>query len=228
MTASRDSTSWSVVFGTARGVPEAQVRFHERYEALIRAYLAARWRLDRAHERVANATQEVFLRCLAPGGALQRVDPARPAGFRAYLLGVVTNVAQEVERQDRRHHAVRLDATDSGVDVADPVQSASIAFDRAWAELLLCEAWGVVAERLLRKPSGPQRLQVLRMRYLEDLPPEEIRQQLGLADLRDVYRIAATGRYQFRIALQQTVASYYPELDPAAVEAKCRQLVELI
>ena len=225
MPAPHDSTTWSIVLGTAQGQADAQARFHARYESLIRAYLAARWRVDLQHERVANATQEVMLRCLAPDGALSRVDRSRPSGFRAYLLGVTTNVAREVERQDRRHQGERLDGSGASIDPTDAACSAATSIDRAQAAEILREAWGIVAEWLLRKRSGQLRLDVLRLRYLEDLSSSEIRERLGLPYLRDVHRILATGRYQFRRALLHAVARRFPELTPPEVVARCEHIV---
>ena len=40
-----------------------------------------------------DVVQEVFVTCFKEDGPLSRADPERPGGFRAYLYGVVRNVA---------------------------------------------------------------------------------------------------------------------------------------
>ena len=50
-----------------------------------------------------GTVQEVFVACFRDGGALQRAQPDRRGGFRAYLYGIVRNVARRFEdRQARR------------------------------------------------------------------------------------------------------------------------------
>ena len=46
-----------------------------------------------------DVVQEVFLACFKEDGPLSRADPERPGGFRAYLYGVVRNVARGVEKK---------------------------------------------------------------------------------------------------------------------------------
>ncbi|MFM1872624.1 MAG: hypothetical protein RL398_2046 [Planctomycetota bacterium] len=228
MPSSSESTSWEIVHDAAVGRPAAQDAFVRRYEPLVRRYFAGRWRLDRDHERVANAAQDVLLRCLSPGGPLTRLDPTRPSGFRAFLYGIVLNAAREHERAERRHRGTPLDEERTAAEVPADGPTASVLFDRYWAEGLVRRAWELVADRLRSKRDGELRLAVLRLRYVEDLAPEVIRSQLSLPSVRDVHRLAATGRYQFRLALLGTVAAEYPELDPAQVEAKCLQLLDLL
>ncbi len=223
-----DSTSWSLVLGAARAVPEERDRFCARYEPVIRAYFSARWRLPVQHDRVSDGSQEVFVRCFQPGGALERVDPKRPAGFRAYLRGLVSNVASEIERRRRRRAVVELGPDSELCDVVGSARTASAAFDHAWAAMVTAEAWRVVAGRMLTKREGSERLAVLRMRYVDGIKPREIQRELGFEDVDDVYRIIATGRYQFRIAMLSVMASYYPDLSPLELEEKCQELTELL
>ncbi len=218
-----DSTNWSLVMGAANAVPSDRDRFAQRYEPVIRAFLAARWRLSGHHERIDDATQEVFLRCFQDQGALHRVDRQHASRFRAYLRGVVNNVASEMERR-RRRGPRECSAID---DIEKDQATLSRAFDRAWAEMVTAEAWELVARRLLDKRTGEQRLHVLQLRYIDGLAPREIGSRLGL-DPADVYRIIATGRYQFRIALLTIMSGYYPDAEPRVLEDKCRELVELL
>ncbi len=220
-----DTTHWSDIADVLRGDAGARERFCARYEPLIRAWLVARWRCSSADDRVANTTQEVLLRCLRSDGALAGVErDARR--FRAYLWGVVTHVAQESKRQVARDRAEPF--RPSEVALPAPGDSAATLFDRAFAQTLIGEAWSAVEARLMRKPSGAERLAVLQLRYREDLPAEEVRARLGLASVRDVHRIAALGRYHFRHALLATVARHYPALTPHQVEVKCKQIVALL
>jgi DNA-directed RNA polymerase specialized sigma24 family protein len=101
------------------------------YLPVVKAYLAARWR--GAEHEADDAAQDVFVECFRAGGLLQKADPERDGGFRAFLLGAVRNVA-------RRHETHRrIDAqlpADLPADDTGPAE----AFDRAWARSLLKEA----------------------------------------------------------------------------------------
>src|SRR5262249_29726394 len=116
--------------------------------------------------------QEVFLACLRPGGALDRLDPDRPGGFRPFLYGVVRNVALHVETRQARERPPadvdldRLPADDPGL---------SRLFDRAWARALMREAGDLQAEQARAKgPAAVRRVELLRLRFQEGLPVREI------------------------------------------------------
>ena len=64
-----------MILGAAAKQPADQERFAVIYTPLIRAYLAARWRLPLEHEEVGDATQEVLLQCFRDHGALETLDP---------------------------------------------------------------------------------------------------------------------------------------------------------
>jgi DNA-directed RNA polymerase specialized sigma24 family protein len=123
-----DSTSWSLVLGAAAAIPKDQEEFGRRYGPLVRSYFAARWRLSTQHERIADASQEVFLRLFSPCGPLTRVDQQRPSGFRPFLRGVLQNVAAELERRARRDRTAPLDHETIPIDHSE--QSPADAFDR--------------------------------------------------------------------------------------------------
>src|SRR5258705_5058820 len=94
-----DSTSWSIILGAAAKRPADQERFARVYTPLIKAYLAARWRLPADHEDVGDGAQEVLLQCFRQHGALDSVEPGQGSGFRAFLYGVTRNVAAMAERK---------------------------------------------------------------------------------------------------------------------------------
>src|SRR4051794_37515406 len=94
---SPDLTCWTVIRGAARGDARDRDDFARRYEPVVRAYLTARWRSSGRLGWLDDAVQEVFVECFRRGGALDRVEPDRPGGFRAFLYGVVRIVALRAE-----------------------------------------------------------------------------------------------------------------------------------
>src|SRR5690348_5823351 len=138
-------TCWTVVRAAAAGDGAARDRFARRYEPVVRSYLAARWRGSALLAQLDDAVQEAFLVCLKPGGALDRLDPDRPGGFRPFLYGVVRHVALHFETRQARERPPadfpdldRLPCDDPGL---------SCLFDRAWARTLMREAAELQARR---------------------------------------------------------------------------------
>src|SRR4051812_16682848 len=108
-----DVTCWTVIRGAARGEPRDRDDFARRYEPVVRVYLAARWRSSERIRTLDDAVQEVFVECFRGGGALDRLDPDRPGGFRAFLYGVVRIVALRAESARARGKVrVPIDACD--------------------------------------------------------------------------------------------------------------------
>ena len=221
-----DSTSWSLIFGAAAAVPEDREEFGRRYGPLVSSYFAARWRVPISHERVADASQEVFLRIFSPGGPLERVDKRRPSGFRAFLRGVLRNVAAELERRARRDSAAPLDSAAPPVDASE--RSPSDAFDRVWAEMITDAAWDLMRKRARGDRWAGWRLQVLGHRYVDDMSCEEIAAAIGELSVDQVYRLLSAGRDQFRRSLMTVLAAHHPELLPHELEQKCREVLEAL
>lgn len=221
-----DSTSWSVVLGAAAAVPEDQEEFGRRYGPLVRSYFAARWRLSTQDERIADASQEVFLRIFSPGGPLTRVDKERPSGFRPFLRGVLHNVAAELERRHRRDRTSPLDSNVLPIDHSE--QSPSGAFDRVWAEMITDAAWELMRQKAKGDRWAQWRLQVLGHRYVDDMSCEQIAAEIGELAVDQVYRLLAAGRSQFRRALMTVLAAHHPELLPEELEQKCREVLEAL
>src|SRR5262245_14743702 len=104
---SPDSTCWTVLRDAAAGASTAREAFAGRYESMVRAYLAARWRASPLAQELDDAVQEVFVECLRHGGGLERVRPDRAGGFRAFLYGLVRNVALRFEQRRAQGEARR-------------------------------------------------------------------------------------------------------------------------
>lgn len=206
-----DSTCWTMLSLARAGDVRAREAFALRYLPLVRAYLGARWTSPMLRERLDDAVQDAFLECLRGGGALERLDPSRPGGFRAYLLGVLRNVARRAE--ERLTKARGRSAL--GVDLDDlPAEDESLAqaLDRAWAQAMLREA----AERqrasaALAEERGQKgalaRVELLRLRFQEGLPIRDIAVRWGVAP-EGLHREYAKARHEFRTALEATLADH--------------------
>ena len=95
-----DETCWTMIRDAAAGETAARDRFAHRYQPALEAYLRARWRgMTRLLGEVEDATQEIFVECFRSGGALEKAEPGRPGGFRAFVYGVARNVARRTESQ---------------------------------------------------------------------------------------------------------------------------------
>jgi RNA polymerase sigma factor (sigma-70 family) len=225
--AHHDTTSWSLILGAAARRPEDQERFAALYTPLIKAYLAARWRVPHEHEDVGDAAQEVLLQCFRPDGALERVEPGRASGFRAFLYGIVRNVAAMAERKRSRIHETQ--AASSGV-FEQPAHEASLSqvFDRGWAEVVVREARSLLHRRsMIRGGTGALRARALELRYQGGLPPREIAPRLGL-DVKQVYRLLEDGQIDFQEALLEVMATQVPGASRQELEAKCVELLQLL
>jgi RNA polymerase sigma factor (sigma-70 family) len=222
-----DPTCWTVVRGAARGDPRDRDDFARRYEPVIRSYLAARWRSSDRIRALDDAIQEVFVECFRGGGALDRLEPDRPCGFRAFLYGVVRVVALRAESaRARGKEQAPPDGYDPGQVVADDT-SLSLAFDRAWARALMTEAAGRHAEDAEKAGEAARgRVELLRLRFHDGLPVREIARLRG-CDPDAVHRDYARARQEFRAALAAVVAFHHPGA-PAEVERECAGLLDLL
>lgn len=86
-----------------------------------------------------DATQEVFVESIKPGGVLEQADPNR-GDFRGLLYGVVRNVARRFE--ERAARACRNGQLESIYldDLPDQAEELSRMFDRTWAQSLMQNA----------------------------------------------------------------------------------------
>jgi RNA polymerase sigma-70 factor (ECF subfamily) len=121
-----ESTCWTVIRAAAAGSPADREELARRYLGIVRAYLAARWRGSGLRPDLDDAVQEVFVECFRQGGALEAAGAGRVPGFRAFLYGVVRNVARRFESRPVRAAAPLpdIEANEEGL---------SGFFERSWA-----------------------------------------------------------------------------------------------
>ena len=196
---SQDSTSWTLVGDAAAGGEEPRAEFVKRYEPVVRAYLAARWRGSWLLQELDDTTQEVFIECLRGGGLLDRARADLPGGFRAFLYGAARNVALRVESRQARQGQVGREQADFEA-IASGEDSLSRVFDRAWAKAVVREA----AERqaVLAAESGEsavRRVELLRLRFHEGMPIREIA-RLWAMDTAVLHHEYARARQEFLTA----------------------------
>jgi RNA polymerase sigma-70 factor (ECF subfamily) len=221
------STCWTVLRGAAAGDAAARSEFAARYSPLVRAYLAARWRGSPLIRELDDAAQDVFVECLRHGGALDRADPGRPGGFRAFLYGLVRNVALRAEQGQARRLSREMPAADPGPGAQADESSLSRAFDRAWARAVMREAAERQAERARREGDAAlRRVELLRLRFHDGLPVREIA-RLWSADAASLHHEYARARREFKAALLDVMTFYHPG-SPADAERECAELLGLL
>ncbi|HVS37754.1 MAG TPA: sigma-70 family RNA polymerase sigma factor [Gemmataceae bacterium] len=222
--ATPESTCWTVIRAAAAGGAAERDAFARRYEPVVRAYLASRWRGSPHLRDLDDAVQEVFVECFKPAGALDRADLGRD--FRPFLYGVVRHVALRVERQRARRpeQAANGRAFD---DVPDPEESLSRIFDRAWARALLREAAQLMEAKARSAGEAAQRrVELLRLRFHDGLPIRQIADRWN-ADPAVLHHQYAQARQEFKAALVEVVAFHHPA-SAAAVEQECVGLLSLL
>ena len=210
-----DGSGWSVIRGAAEGNPKSRREFTHLYEPVIRTYLLARWRRTPLYEQIDDAAQDCFADCFRDGGAFIGVDSDQSGGFRAFLYGVVRNIARRQEE--------KRGADNEGLPVAD--ESLSRIFDRAWALAVVNQAADLYAERA-REQGGVsmRRLELLRLRFGENMRLWEIADawKEDPAKLEAEY---AQGRSEFKAALREMLRTLHPD---GEVEAECDHLLALL
>jgi RNA polymerase sigma-70 factor (ECF subfamily) len=218
------STCWTVIRGAAAGRAADRDEFARRYNPVIRAYLAARWRCSPCWQHLDDAIQEVFVVCFQPDGVIERADPSHVGGFRAFLYGVVRNVALRVEERRARERSHRPPVEVPLERLADNDTDLARVFDRAWARALLREA---AMRQMDRAPdeAARQRVELLRLRFHEGLPIREIARRWN-AEPAVMHRDYAKARQEFRAALLEVVAFHHP--NETNVEQVCRELTTLL
>jgi RNA polymerase sigma factor (sigma-70 family) len=219
-----ESTCWTVIQAAAAGSPADREAFARRYGPVARAYLAARWRSSPCLHDLNDAVQEVFVECFKQGGVLDRAVCGR--GFRAFLVGVVRNVARrfEAERGRQRERQAPGDMDLEGV--ADDETTPTRAFDRAWARALLRDAARRLEQHAAADAAARRRVELLRLRFYEGLPIREIARRWQ-ADAAVMHHEYARARVEFRAALAEVVAFHRPGT-PAEIEQECANLLSLL
>jgi RNA polymerase sigma-70 factor (ECF subfamily) len=215
-----ESTCWTVIRAAAAGSPAGRDELARRYFGVVRAYLAARWRDSARRPDLDDAVQEVFVECFRQGGALEAAGAGRVPSFRAFLYGVVRNVARRFEIRPLR-------AAGPLPDVAAHEESLSLLFDRTWAQAIMAEAARWQRRRAEeRGPEAVRRVELLRLRFEDNLPIREIAKRWGVpaAGLHHAYALA---RQEFKAALLEVVAFHHPG-SPAEVEQEAAGLLKAI
>jgi len=207
---SADSTCWTLVEAAAAGRREEREEFARRYHAPVEAYFRARWAGTRYIQEVEDGVQELFLECFREGGVLQRTVKGGARGFRAFLYGAVRNVALRIERRGGRLKE-RQTPGERGLDaVAVDDASLSRVFDRSWVLALLGEAVRRHAEEAKsRGEAAARRVELLRLRFQENLPIREIATLWGVAASL-LHHEYARAREEFKEALLAVVAFQCP------------------
>jgi len=220
-----DTTCWTMIEGAARGVREDLDRFIHLYGPVIRAYLRARWREGALREEVEDASQEVFLECFRQQGVLAGIAPAAIGSFRAFLLGVVRNVARRAEKRRARKREVQPPTTFEVDHLMADEQSLSRVFDRAWASALLVEAVDRQTERarLRNDDRAENRVELLRLRFQEGLTLPEIAERWGVSP-GVVKGQNARALEEFEAALREVIAFH----EPGAHDAGADELERLL
>lgn len=214
-----DATCWTLIRDAAGGDAAARERFARVYSPVVAAYLAARWRGTR-HDPD-DAAQDVFVECFRAGGLLDKADPDRDGGFRAFLLGAVRNVA-------RRHEARIRPAGSLPPDLPADDTGPAEAFDKAWARSLVREAARVQGEAAKRAgPAAVRRVELLRLRFHDRLPIREIAAAWG-EDPARLHHEYATARAEFRVALRSVVAFHHPGSLASELDRLAEELLALV
>jgi RNA polymerase sigma-70 factor (ECF subfamily) len=222
-----NSTCWVLIDAAARGDLAARAEFAQRYEGPVRAFLAARWRDSPLLQELDDAAQEVFVACLKEGGALERVDPERPGGFRSFLCGVARNVARELERRRSADQARRAGEGVAPEELIADEPSLSAVFDRAWARAIMHQAGQ--RQRQRAEEAGAEalrRVELLRLRFGDAQPIRDIARQWGV-EAAHLHREYARARQEFRSALEEVVALHLPG-SAAQIDEECRKLLALL
>jgi RNA polymerase sigma-70 factor (ECF subfamily) len=215
-----ESTCWTVIRAAAAGSPADRDELARRYLGVVRAYLAARWRGSVLRDEFEDATQEVFVACFRQGGVVEAAGAGRVPSFRAFLYGVIRNVARRFEgRPVRAAGPLPTSAADG------PGQSRL--FERTWAQAIMAEAARLQRERAAeRGPEAVRRVELLRLRFEEDLPVRAIAELWGIEAAR-LHHAYALARKEFRAALLEVVAFHQPG-SPAEVEREAASLLQAL
>jgi RNA polymerase sigma-70 factor (ECF subfamily) len=224
---SSQATCWTMIQAAAAGAPDEREAFARRYSPVVRAYVAARWAGSPRIQDLDDAVQEVFVECFRQGGVLARADPEQPGGFRAFLYGVVRNVALRAETRGGRHKEQLLPNPSDLERLEDSDTRLSQVFDRAWAKALLREAGLRQQENAVaRGEAACRRVELLRLRFQEGLPIRDIAKRWNV-DAANLHHEYAKARQEFKASLLEVLAFHSPGPD-ADLEAQCAQLLSLL
>ena len=213
-----ESTCWTVIRAAAAGSPTDREEMARRYLGVVNAYLAARWRGSALRPDLDDAVQEVFVQCFREGGAVEVAGAGRVPSFRAFLFGIIRNVARRFESRPVR-------AAGTLPEIAADDASQSRLFERNWAQAIMAEAAQLQKARAeQRGPEAVQRVELLRLRYEDNLPIRAIAERWG-TDRARLHHAYALARQEFRTALLEVVAFHQPGT-PADVAQEAASLLK--
>jgi DNA-directed RNA polymerase specialized sigma24 family protein len=220
-----DDTCWTVLRAASKGDAEARSRFSRSYAAAIRSYLEARWHGRLLAGETDDATQEVFVECLKPGGVLDHADATR-GDFRGLLFGLVRNVARRFEeRALQRGKLIPKDSDAYAHLTADDPGQATL-FDRSWARALIRQSKRLHHERAMNQgPAAQRRIELLERRFGSGEAIRTIAAAWGVPaqEVHNAYRKART---EFYGCLREIVAFHSPA--GADFDSECRRLLDLL
>jgi DNA-directed RNA polymerase specialized sigma24 family protein len=209
-----------MIRAAAAGSAADRQELASRYVGVVRAYLVARWRGTLLRDNLDNAAQEVFVECFRVGGVLEAAGTGRVPRFRAFLYGVIRNVARRFESRPVR---------ESGPvpEIAADEPSQSRIFDRTWARAIMTEAARLQRTRANeRGVLAVQRMELLRLRFEENLPIRAIAVAWAI-DAAKLHHAYALARQEFRAALLEVVA-FHQHGTPAKLEVEAASLVKAL
>jgi RNA polymerase sigma factor (sigma-70 family) len=223
-----ESTCWTTIRAAGEGDQRALDQFARVYRPYICALLAERWRDPRDRNDLEDTAQKVLMECIKEGGPLAAACPDRPGGFRAFLRGVVRNLAKRAERDRARADARCEDKPEDLGQVPESSDTPSRHEDREWARALMREAGEVHADQARQAgPDAERRLELLRLRFFDGLAYDEIAGRLQ-TDVEDLYRDYQKARGEFKAALVKTVRCHYPGMTAGEVKQKCADLLGML
>jgi RNA polymerase sigma-70 factor (ECF subfamily) len=221
-----DTTCWTLIHAAAAGDERERNEFAARYLDAVRAYLSARWSNSSYLPLVDDAVQDVFVECFREQGPLSRVDATSTNSFRAFLYGLVRNVARRVEVKQGRIAATFGDAPND-IEVASDETALSKVFDRTWAKSIMRQA--AEFHKKSASADGPEasrRVELLRLRFTDGLIIRQIA-ELWKVDAAVLHREYSKARKEFQAALLHVVRFHHPGTD-AEVEQEAQSLLALL
>lgn len=225
---STHTTSWTLIREAARGGPAERGAFAKRYEPLIRAYLGARWKNSPLAQEIGDACQDFFIDCFREDGPLSRVQQGKEGGFRPFLYGVARIIALRwEERMTRQRVRPPEDEFDMGEIESNETQL-SLAFDRAWAKVVLEEAADRQRHAAENKGEDAQkRVELLSLRFREGLPIREIA-KLWETDAARLHHQYAKARDEYSQALFEVVSVHFPQASTADIQRECVEILTML
>jgi RNA polymerase sigma-70 factor (ECF subfamily) len=170
---SSESTCWTVIRAAAAGSRSDREELARRYLGVVRVYLAVHWHGSHLRHDLDDAIQEVFVECFRQGGVLEAAGAGRVPSFRAFLYGVVRNVARRLEGRP-------VPAASPLPEIETDEPSLSRLFEQAWAQAILTEAARLQRQQDdKRGPEAVRRVELLRLRFEEGLTIRTIARRWG-------------------------------------------------